>query len=160
MNQSKESKHVVDVLFVIALFCVFAICALMLVIIGADVYKKTVRDMDENYDSRTAFAYVTEKIRQNDVANALSIKPFGESDAICITEYYNDTAYITYLYLHDGFLCELNMRGDSKLDPSSGDSILPVQSFFIEQVNPQLYLVKLATSTDTTTLYISTRSGN
>ena len=116
--------------------------------------------MDENYDSRTAFAYVTEKIRQNDVANALSIKPFGESDAICITEYYNDTAYITYLYLHDGFLCELNMRGDSKLDPSSGDSILPVQSFFIEQVNPQLYLVKLATSTDTTTLYISTRSGN
>lgn len=157
MNQQKENKHMVDVLFVIALFCVFAISALTLVIIGADVYKKTVSDMYINYDSRTSFAYITEKIRQNDSLGALSVATYGESEAICITENYNNVDYVTYLYQYEGSLCELNMRGDSKLDPSAGEAILPINSFHIEQVAPKLYCVHLTTDADATTLYISTR---
>ena len=52
MNQRNENKHMVDVLFVIILFCVFAVSALILVMIGANVYKKTVNDMDSNFNSR------------------------------------------------------------------------------------------------------------
>lgn len=43
-----------DILFVLALFGVFAVSALSLVTIGADVYQHTVEDMSVNYDSRTA----------------------------------------------------------------------------------------------------------
>ena len=58
MNNKNDNRHMVDILFVIALFCVFALSALMLVIIGSNVYKKTVTNMDNNFDSRTSFSYI------------------------------------------------------------------------------------------------------
>ena len=57
MHFKNENRHMVDVLFVLSLFCVFAFSALMLVIIGADVYKKTAAHMDTNYASRISYAY-------------------------------------------------------------------------------------------------------
>lgn len=40
-KSNEPSRHIVDILFVLALFCVFAASALMLVTIGANVYKQT-----------------------------------------------------------------------------------------------------------------------
>ena len=41
-NHQKQEKHfIVDILFVLALFGVFAVSALALVTIGADVYQHT-----------------------------------------------------------------------------------------------------------------------
>ena len=46
MNHKTQEKHfIVDILFVLALFGVFAVSALALVTIGADVYQHTVEDM-------------------------------------------------------------------------------------------------------------------
>ena len=65
-NHQKQEKHfIVDILFVLALFGVFAVSALALVTIGADVYQHTVEDMGVNYESRTAVSYIMEKVRQN-----------------------------------------------------------------------------------------------
>lgn len=72
-----QKGHVVDFLFTLALFCVFAASALMVVVIGANVYRQTVRGMDSNYDSRTSLTYLTEKVRQNDAANAVTIRSVG-----------------------------------------------------------------------------------
>ena len=73
MNMKQERKHIVDVLFVLALFVVFTLSALVLVILGANVYRQTVRYMDENYNARTAYSYLTEKVRQNDLYDSISI---------------------------------------------------------------------------------------
>ena len=35
MQEKTESRHMVDILFVLTLFCVFALCALTLVTLGA-----------------------------------------------------------------------------------------------------------------------------
>ena len=46
MNNKNQEKHfIVDILFVLALFGVFAVSALALVTIGADVYQHTVEDI-------------------------------------------------------------------------------------------------------------------
>ena len=63
MNQ-KQDKHIVDVLFVIGLFCIFALSSFFLISIGANIYRKTVAHMDENFNTRTSLSYVVEKIRQ------------------------------------------------------------------------------------------------
>mgnify|MGYP000296636721 CR=1 FL=1 len=48
MNDKTQEKHfIVDILFVLALFGVFAVSALSLVTIGADVYQHTVEDMSQ-----------------------------------------------------------------------------------------------------------------
>lgn len=40
MNVKQEKNHIVDVLFVLALFVVFTLSALVLVILGANVYRQ------------------------------------------------------------------------------------------------------------------------
>ena len=81
-----QKGHVVDFLFTLALFCVFAASALMVVIIGANVYRQTVDRMNGNYDSRTSLTYLTEKIRQNDAADAVKISSVGESPALVLSQ--------------------------------------------------------------------------
>lgn len=158
MNTKNDNRHMVDILFVIALFCVFALSALMLVIIGSNVYKKTVTNMDNNFDSRTSFSYITEKIRQNDVADAIRIEQFGDTNAICITESHNNIDYVTYLYMHENNLCELNTRADIPAPPSMGTKILPIDDFSIEMVNSSLYCANLTSNGSVSKVYINIRS--
>ena len=158
MEFKKENKHMVDILFVISLFCVFAFSALMLVIIGADVYKKTVSHMDENYATRTAYAYLSEKIRQNDHTDSVSVTTFGDSDALVLTETVSGTDYYTYLYLYDGSIRELFSDTPKSLGPSAGRSIMDCNDFRISQISPDLYYFYLEdASGQSTDLYVSTR---
>ena len=81
MNDKTQEKHfIVDILFVLALFGVFAVSALSLVTIGADVYQHTVEDMSVNYDSRTAVSYIMEKVRQMTVPVLLLINKIDLTD--------------------------------------------------------------------------------
>lgn len=57
----KQQRHIIDIFFVIALFCIFALSAIFLISIGADIYGKTVTNMENNFNTRTALAYVTER---------------------------------------------------------------------------------------------------
>jgi len=61
-----KRKHMIDLLFPIALFLVLAASSLFLVILAANVYRKSVAWEESNYGSRTCLSYVTEKIRQSD----------------------------------------------------------------------------------------------
>ena len=158
MHFKKENKHMVDVLFVLSLFCVFAFSALMLVIIGANVYKKTAAHMDSNYISRISYAYLSEKIRQNDRSDALFIGSYGDGDALIISEEINGKTYYTYLYQYDGTLRELFTNTPETLSPSAGQVIMDCSSFSVSAVGNRLYLCSLTASNgEETTLYVSTR---
>lgn len=148
----KQERHfVVDILFVLALFGVFAVSALVLVTIGADIYQHTVNDMNTNYDSRTAISYITEKIRQSDCVlsdgtPAVSIGTLEQTPALILTDELDGEYYCTYLYLHDGWLRELYMRqgaylGDNMED--AGKNILELESLSYEQAAPNLLRVTM-----------------
>ena len=117
--KQKHETHIIDILFVIALFCIFALSAIFLISVGADIYSKTVEHMDSNFNSRTSFAYVTEKVRQADKNGAVSMGELEGHPALLLYSSQNDTAYITYLYEHDGYLKELLVREDTPLGPSA-----------------------------------------
>ena len=109
-NHQKQEKHfIVDILFVLALFGVFAVSALALVTIGADVYQHTVEDMGVNYESRTAVSYIMEKVRQNDTADSIFLTDLENVPALCMLSEIDEETYCTYLYLYDGHLKELFM---------------------------------------------------
>ena len=162
MNNKTENHHVVDVVFVLALFAVFALCAMMLVSIGAGVYQKTVNDMNENYNSRTAYSYVAEKIRQNDEAGSVSIGDISGHKALVLSEAVGDKTYATYLYAYDGYMRELFVSPDFVLDSSSaeaGQKLLPVKNFDIEKEREGLYSFEMITEDDQSIeLFISPKS--
>lgn len=158
MNKRHE-RHIIDILFVIALFCIFALSAVFLISIGADIYGKTVSHMDSNFSGRTAFAYVTEKIRQADKDGAVSIGELEGCPALVITETTGGTDYILYLYEYDGFLKELMVRKDTPLSPSAGQDILEVSEFTITQINDRLFAFTVAADEENIyQLYVSQKS--
>ena len=158
MNQ-KQEHHIIDILFVIALFCMFALSAIFLISVGADIYGKTVSHMESNFNSRTAFAYVTEKVRQADAASAIDIGQLDGIPALTITQTMGDTQYITYLYQHENHLKELMVREDTPLGPAAGQDILTLTDFCLSKVSDNLYSFSLTTEDgNTCKLYVSTKS--
>ena len=63
MNE-KTDRHIIDILFVISLFALFVLSAVFLISIGAGIYSKTMYNMNANFDSRTAVAYINEKMEK------------------------------------------------------------------------------------------------
>ena len=135
-----QKGHVVDFLFTLALFCVFAASALMVVIIGANVYRQTVDRMNGNYDSRTSLTYLTEKIRQNDAADAVKISSVGESPALVLSQWAGGQTYETWIYVYDGYLREVFAAQGVPVKPTDGQPIKEQQELLIEQEGPVLTL--------------------
>ena len=54
--RKQEERHIIDILFVIGLFCIFALSTIFLISIGADIYGKTVSNTEINFNDRTSFA--------------------------------------------------------------------------------------------------------
>ena len=143
----QEKRFIVDVLFVLALFGLFAVSALMLVTVGADVYKQTVDDMSTNYETRVSVSYIAEKIRQND--GNINIDYLGETPALVMEQEYNDDIFSTYLYYHDGYLKELLVRkgsfiGDNSL--SAGQEIMKISAFQADMTMENLLKIDLTTA--------------
>lgn len=161
MPDIKEKRHMVDILFVLTLFCVFAISALTLVTLGANIYQTTVDHMDDNFTSRTPYSYVTQKIRQADEENSISLGMLDDTTAIVLNQEINHESFVTYLYSYDGYLCELFTRADQMLPPSAGNKIVQIDNLSIEQINEKLYSIDITTSGgEDLHLKIGVRCGN
>ncbi|MBQ8821097.1 MAG: DUF4860 domain-containing protein [Lachnospiraceae bacterium] len=141
MMDRKEKPHIVDVLFVLALFGVFTLSALVLVILGANIYKQTVSHMTQNYDSRMACSYFTEKIHQSDLASSVELGELYGTEALVFSQDIKGETYATYLYYHDGYLKELFMKKDSNIgtDPlDAGHSIMKLEHLDMEFISDNL----------------------
>ncbi len=159
MNHKTQEKHfIVDILFVLALFGVFAVSALALVTIGADVYQHTVEDMDVNYESRTAVSYIMEKVRQNDTADSIFLTTLEDAPALCMLSEIDEDTYCTYLYYYEGHLKELFMRQGASLGGQllpAGTDILELADLDFSYADDNLIRVSLQTpSGETHTFYI------
>jgi hypothetical protein len=88
------------------LFCVYATCALLLCVIGADIYRGAADTMQQGYNQRTSVLYVTEKIRKNDSEGATRIDSVNGTDALVLTEQLGDRNFETWLFVQDNTLYE------------------------------------------------------
>lgn len=128
----------IDTVFVLALITLFAATAFMLVLIGAKQYRYVTDTMNENYEDRTVSSYLTEKIRQNDSADAISIVNLEGATALSLVANEDGFEYITYIYFYEGALRELVVTGNSVFTLSSGQAIMELQSFTPELVDDSL----------------------
>lgn len=147
----KQEKHfIVDALFVMVLFAVFAISALILVTIGADVYRHTVSDMGTNYETRTSVSYITEKIRQNDRSDSdISVTTLDNLPALAMSQEIGGNTYCTYLYYHEGYLKELFVQKGNSIGSNlseAGMEIMPLQSLEMNTCSDNLLQFRLTTT--------------
>ena len=145
MKKESHERHIIDMIFVIALLFLFAMSALMLIAIGSSIYIRGVNSMQKNYDRRTAYAYITEKIRQNDAQGNISSDTFNKSGAIRIDSTEGGKDYVTYIYDYDGALMELKARADvENLLPETGQRIMDIDSLEINTLGGGILEVTIA----------------
>ena len=139
MRFSHKQRHVIDVLFPIALFFVFALSALTVILLATNVYQETTRESSLNYTAQTSLSYIREKISQADADGGVSLTSLDGCDAICLTATQKDTVYHTYIYASEGALRELFVREGSDVSATDGREILAVKNFSIEKISSDLY---------------------
>lgn len=153
MRFSRQQKHVIDMLFPIALFFVFALSALMVIILATTVYRKTTSESALNYTAQTSLSYIREKVSQADEDGGVCLTTLDGQEALLLSAIENGHTYYTYIYAMDGELRELfvSAEGDTP-SASAGRAILKVASFNIEEIADNLYAVS-CTSEDNETAH-------
>lgn len=145
-----ENRHIVDTLFVLTLFAVFAVCSMLLIAFGANVYQKTINNMDKHFNITTSVTYITEKLRQGDDAGAIDVVSFGDGDAFRIASCVDDIDYYTYIYMDGGYLKELYVKADKDLAPKAGQKLLPITHFEIAKRDEGLFSYMITDSNNST----------
>ena len=136
-----KRKHMIDLLFPIALFLVLAASSLFLVILAANVYRKSVAWEESNYGSRTCLSYVTEKIRQSDTDGGVETGTFDGIPCLILRQNFGDQAYATYLYSYEGQLGELFVQEGADVHAPDGQRILEVNNFNITEQEKGIFKI-------------------
>lgn len=138
----RRREYITDLMFVILLLLLFASFGLCVVMIGARVYKNTVNHMEENYSSRTAIAYLEEKIRQNNEMGKIEVTTIEKNQSLLIHSTVNNEEYVTYVYCYDGWLWELYTKASNEVKLGMGQSLVKLNRLSIEELENGLYQIK------------------
>ena len=148
-----------DSLTGLVLFAVFAVCILMILLAGADVYRRLTERDQSVYGRRTIAQYLTTRIRQADSGGSLRVEEFGEGDALVVAEEISGVIYETRIYCSDGYIRELFAAADSGLTPQDGDRILQAESMELSEKDGMLEIRITAADGNIQVLSLYLRSG-
>ena len=134
-----KNAHSINTVFVLLIFCLFAVSSLFLVLIGANVYRSIVDKMDANNEMRSSLSYVSNKVRSAD-SRDVSVESLGGQETLVIASEFNSEKYNTYIYQYNGYLMELFTKADNDFKAGDGDKITPVTTFTITKNESELSL--------------------
>lgn len=153
--KKQAAQHHMDALMALILFGVFAACVLAVLLTGARAYQRLTERDRSAFDRRTALQYIATRIRQSDVAGAVTVEDFGGVDCLCLWQ----GDYVTRVYCYDGQLRELFTDPQADMGPEAGEPVLEVQA--VDFALREGLLTVTATLADGTgdSLYLALRSG-
>ena len=74
MRFERSRKHMIDFIFPLTLLLVFAVSALIVLLLSARIYAAQTEQADKNYQTTTPLSYITEKFRANDTYGVVSVE--------------------------------------------------------------------------------------
>ena len=105
-------------------FAIFAVCVLLVLLTGADVYRKLVESQKQYYDRRTVQQYLSMRVHQADVAGAVRVDMFEDRSALIFSEEIQGSLYETCVYCHDGYVRELFTAAGGEFGLEDGEKVL------------------------------------
>jgi hypothetical protein len=123
-----------DSVFVLLVFGVFAAASLLLVMIGANVYRGAVKESGANNEMRSSLSYVLNKVRAYDEVGGVRLRNMDGLEVLCLTSgAEGEEGLVTYLYYYDGELREQYTFAEEPFVPGGGDVVLTPASFSMSQ---------------------------
>lgn len=127
MNKNRS----VNILLPLALMLCFALCAVTVLLFAANVYSSAASGSLLGDTSRTALAYISEKIHRCDENGAVSVGSFDGCDSLIIRQKEDGRDCCTYIYYYGGSLMELFAFEDADVTAAFGSKISELDSFEI-----------------------------
>ncbi len=119
--------------FTFALLAAFALLSLLIVLLGARVYRLVEDTSRRNFEQRTALSYVAGKVRALDAADSVNVETIDGADVLVLSAAYGGTRYNTYIYYDGEGLCECFARADRGLNRALGDRLVPLAGFAVSR---------------------------
>lgn len=124
-----KQKHNITALPVLLTTGLFALCAVLVLLTGARVYRVLVDRGRLGYEQRTAVQYVTTRVRQ---AETVDVEDFDGCQSLTMAETVEGATYLTRIYCQEGFLRELYCPAGAVLGPEDGEKVLPLTAMEAE----------------------------
>ncbi len=162
MQKRRNHPHTMDLLFVLTLLFLFAFSSIALILSGARIYESNVESSSTADNTRIAGLYITEKIRQADTEDSITVSSFADGDALCLSQNIGDTVYHTYLYLYDGSLREILVKDgyEDSVDAAGGNKIMELSDFHMQMLSDHLLSFTITDTDNNSTEYVvHVRSG-
>ncbi|MCL2016177.1 MAG: DUF4860 domain-containing protein [Defluviitaleaceae bacterium] len=163
LRGGRNRRHIVDVLFTLALFCVFAAASLIVVFIGADVYRTAVGRVDRGFEVNTTLMFVATNIRQRDTYDAVRVDQIEGLPSLVLQQNIGENTFETWIFHHNGALREIfvNVENRAVLSLAAGQHLVDVYSFDIELVDERLVAITAGSADGTTArMVVGLRSGS
>ncbi len=138
---TRGQRHTIDRVFALTLFCAFAAAVLLVLIIGAGVYKNTVRSMENRYTERTCLSYVASKVQHYDASGGVYLQQFGDGQALALEERLGGSDFVTFIYTYNGYVMELFTEKGLQLMPEDGEIIIENSGLRFEKKEDNLIKV-------------------
>ncbi|MCL2425905.1 MAG: DUF4860 domain-containing protein [Oscillospiraceae bacterium] len=151
----KKFGRSIDTVFVLIVFSVFAISVLMVLMLGASIYRNINEISTERQNEHTALAYIWTKTRNFDQADGMSVGDFNGVSALLIDENINGTHFRTIIYNYDGWLLELFSDASLEFSLNDGVPVVPADGLHFDAIEHGLIQVTIGDMS----LYLSPRSG-
>ena len=168
--KQKLSSHAVSGLFVFLLLGVFAVFSTVMVLLGVKAYRGAVERTEAHNASRISSAYIRSMLRSDDEAGAFSLEscegvvgePGAEQsvtvDTLTLRNDYGE-AYITRIYVYDGFLREWFTRASEPFHPDRGEIVCPADEMTVESTGSLLTVhLRTGDTTQDVLCYLRTKS--
>lgn len=124
MRNQKTANGTIDILFLLTLFCVFAVAVLLVLTAGARSYQSVTEKMNSQYTERTGLAYVEAKLRHYDEIGGIATESFGNSEAIALRELIDGKTYKTLIYFYEDAIRELFFEDGMVFQPEDGETVI------------------------------------
>jgi len=124
----------IDTIFVLMLFCIFAMSVLMVLMLNGRIYKNMNDLSREGYGEQVCLSYVWSRVKNEDAAGELRIGDFNGNKALCFDEKYGGVSYSTFVYFYDGYIRELFCQSGLGLAPEDGEPVIEAKDFSVQQL--------------------------
>lgn len=155
MRQGRGQEHITS-LAALLLLAVFAVSILLTLLEGASVYRRLVDRDQASWEDRSAFLYLTTRLRQEDRLDAITVEDFCGRPTLTLGA---GEEYVTRLYCYDGSLWELYSPAELELDQEDGERLLDLEAMEPTLSNGLLRLDLTDAGGRTRQLTLALRSG-
>lgn len=158
MRETKNRTGLVHLVSVLLIICIFAVSAMVLVNVGAIIYKNIAENNLETFQVRTSLSYVKTKINQYDSLEGVKVVEQDGMKQLVLSETIDNEVYDTIVYFYKGKLLEITHAQGTEFEPENGFTILSVNQFELSETNGLIKLVATNKAGESETMFVKVRS--